>query len=114
LRTFSFYIHDQRYSVPTLQIVTVRDEERARELAQQRLAEGEHHLAIEVVEDQVELFRLERQGARRPSCQLKNPSALSPLKGSLPANPAQGPFHLEAPSRARREECPSTSKAISA
>ncbi|MDO9472721.1 MAG: hypothetical protein Q7J28_06660 [Caulobacter sp.] len=63
MRTFSFYIHDQRYSVPTLQIVTVRDEERARELAQQRLYEGEHHLAVEVVEGQDELFRLERQGA---------------------------------------------------
>ena len=60
LRTFSFYIHDKRYSVPTLQIVTVRDEDRARELALQRLAEGEHHLAVEVVEGQTELFRLER------------------------------------------------------
>ena len=63
LRTFSFYIHDQRYSVPTLQIVTVRDEARARELAQQRLDEGEHHLAVEVVEGQTELFRLARQPA---------------------------------------------------
>ncbi|MDP2260354.1 MAG: hypothetical protein Q8J89_11630 [Caulobacter sp.] len=63
LRTFSFYIHDRRYSVPTLQIVTVRDEGRARELAQQRLDEGEHHLAVEVVEGQDELFRLERQDA---------------------------------------------------
>jgi len=63
MRTFSFYIHDKRYSVPTLQIVTVRDEERARELAQQRLYEGEHYLAVEVVEGQDELFRLERQGA---------------------------------------------------
>ena len=63
LRTFSFYIHDKRYSVPTLQIVTVRDEDRARELAQQRLDEGDHHLAVEVVEGQTELFRLERQSA---------------------------------------------------
>lgn len=63
LRTFSFYIHDTRYSVPTLQIVTVRDEARARELAQQRLDEGEHHLSVEVVEGQTELFRLERQSA---------------------------------------------------
>jgi len=63
VRTFSFYIHDKRYSVPTLQIVTVRDEARARELAQQRLDEGDHHLAVEVVEGQTELFRLDRQHA---------------------------------------------------
>jgi hypothetical protein len=62
MRTFSFYIHDRRYSVPTLQIVTVRDEDRARELARQRLEEAEHHLAVEVLEDQTELFRLERAG----------------------------------------------------
>lgn len=63
LRTFSFYIHDQRYSVPTLQIVTVHDEARARELAQAHLDEGDHHLAVDVVEGQTELFRLERQPA---------------------------------------------------
>lgn len=60
MRTFSFYIHDRRYSVPTLQIVTVRDEIRARELAQQRLEEGDYHLAVEVLEGQTELFRLDR------------------------------------------------------
>lgn len=61
MRTFSFYIHDKRYSVPTLQLVTVRDEARARELARQRLEETDHHLYIEVVEDQTELFRLGRE-----------------------------------------------------
>lgn len=63
MRTFSFYIHDRRYSVPTLQLVTVRDEERARELARQRLDETEEHLAVEVVEGQTELFRLSREAA---------------------------------------------------
>ena len=63
MRTFSFYIQDRRYSVPTLQIVTVRDDARARELAQQRLDENEHYMSIEVVEEQSELFRLERQDA---------------------------------------------------
>ncbi|MES2034567.1 MAG: hypothetical protein V4466_10345 [Pseudomonadota bacterium] len=61
MRTFSFYIHDRRYSVPTLQLVTVRDESRARELALARLEETEHHLSVEVVEDQTELFRLSRE-----------------------------------------------------
>lgn len=60
MRTFSFYIHDKRYSVPTLQIVTVRDEARARELASQRLDETDHHLEVEVHEEDTELFRLRR------------------------------------------------------
>lgn len=63
MRTFSFYIHDRRYSVPTLQLVTVRDEDRARELALQRLEETDHHLAVEVVEGQTELFRLSREAS---------------------------------------------------
>jgi len=63
IRTFSFYIHDRRYSVPTLQLVTVRDEARARELARLRLEETEEHLYIEVLEDQTELFRLSREMA---------------------------------------------------
>ena len=61
MRTFSFYIHDRRYSVPTLQLVTVRDEARARELANQRLQETEEHLAVEVVEGATELFRVSRE-----------------------------------------------------
>ncbi|WP_150131337.1 hypothetical protein [Caulobacter mirabilis] len=63
MRTFSFYIHDRRYSVPTLQLVTVRDEDRARELARQRLEETEEHLAVEVTEGAVELFRVSREAA---------------------------------------------------
>ncbi|HYE47573.1 MAG TPA: hypothetical protein VEA44_17540 [Caulobacter sp.] len=60
MRTFSFYIHDRRYSVPTLQIVDAPDEDHARELAQKRLDETMAHLAIEVVEDDQRLFELTR------------------------------------------------------
>ena len=60
MRTFSFYIHDSRYSVPTLQLVNASDEDHARELAQQRLDETMAHLAIEVVEDDTRLFELSR------------------------------------------------------
>jgi len=60
VRIFSFYIHDTRYSVPTLQIVNAPDEDQAREIAQQRLDESMAHLAIEVVEDDRRLFELTR------------------------------------------------------
>lgn len=62
MRTFVFLIHDQRYSVPTLAIVTAPDEAGARVLAEQRLAETSHYEAIEVLEDETELFRLCRDG----------------------------------------------------
>lgn len=37
--TFTFYIRDARYSVPTLAIVDAHDEKTARELAAKRLVE---------------------------------------------------------------------------
>ena len=60
MRIFSFYIHDSRYSIPTLQLVDAVDEDRARELAQARLDESMAHLAIEVREDDTRLFELTR------------------------------------------------------
>lgn len=61
MRIFSFYIHDSRYSVPTLQIVSAADEAQARALAQVRLDEAMAHLAIEVMEDDRTLFELTRE-----------------------------------------------------
>jgi hypothetical protein len=60
MRTFHFFIEDERYTVPTLAIVTVRDERRALELARQRLEESPHHLAVEVCEDDASLARIVR------------------------------------------------------
>jgi len=60
LREYTFHIQDDRYSVPTLEFVVVRDEVRARELAAKRLHASEHHLAVEVFEDDALLFRLDR------------------------------------------------------
>ena len=62
MRTFVFFIHDTRYSVPTLNFVTAPDEATARALAQQRLDETDHYLAIDVVDGTTELFRLSRDG----------------------------------------------------
>jgi hypothetical protein len=58
VRTFSFYIHDVRYSAPTLQLVQAPDEAEARRRAQAWLDESDHHLAIEVFEDDQPVLRL--------------------------------------------------------
>lgn len=59
MRDFVFHIHDDRYSVPTLAIVTAASEARARELALSQLEES-HHTAVEVYEADRQLFRVER------------------------------------------------------
>lgn len=54
------YVHDDRYSVPTLVIVAALNEARAKEIAQNKLDESPHHRAVEVTVDEWTLFRLER------------------------------------------------------
>ena len=51
LKTYTLYIHDDRYSVPSLDAVTVRDDARAREVSQNRLMVSPHYRLIEVWED---------------------------------------------------------------
>jgi hypothetical protein len=51
LKTYTLYIHDDRYSVPSLDAVTVRDDERAREIGQNRLVVSPHYHLVEVWED---------------------------------------------------------------
>lgn len=64
LRNFSLYIHDRRYSVPTLEFIVVPDEDLAREAAQHRLERSEDYQAIEVCESEQPLFRIERPEMR--------------------------------------------------
>ena len=56
LRTFSCFITDDRYSVPTLTFLLVADEAFARELALRRLLESPHHRKIEVLENGEPVF----------------------------------------------------------
>jgi hypothetical protein len=61
VKTFSFFIYDRRYSVPTLQFVLVADEARARELARAELLASPEHIAIDVRDEQNAVFREERR-----------------------------------------------------
>jgi predicted GNAT superfamily acetyltransferase len=48
VRTYLLYVHDERYSVPTLDTIVVADDERAREVAAARLIASQHHRSVEV------------------------------------------------------------------
>jgi hypothetical protein len=50
LKTYVLYIHDDRYSVPTMDTLTVSSDARARELAVQRLGSSEHYRGVEIWE----------------------------------------------------------------
>lgn len=60
MKTYTLYIHDDRYSVPSLDAVTVRDDERALEVAKDRLASSPNYRLIEVWEDDRFIGKFER------------------------------------------------------
>ena len=60
MRDYTFHVHDNRYAVPTLQFLLVRDVTRARQMAEEHLRASRHCLAIEVFEGGELLFRLDR------------------------------------------------------
>jgi hypothetical protein len=69
-RTFQIFIDDNRYTVPSLYIVTVRSEQRAREIAERLVQESDHHLGAEICENGEPLMTLgsyaERAAAALP------------------------------------------------
>jgi hypothetical protein len=60
MQDYIFHVHDDRYAVPTLEFVAAKDDIGVRALAKQRLRASQHHLAIEVFEDDALLFRVAR------------------------------------------------------
>ena len=60
VRTYILYVHDDRYSVPTLDTVIVRNDARAIEIADKRLASSAHYGAVEVWEDERLVYRTNR------------------------------------------------------
>lgn len=60
MRTFTFLIQDDRYTVPTVAFVVARDEPEARTLANERLTDSRHHRSIEVSEGEIVLFSVSR------------------------------------------------------
>ena len=60
MHTFSCFVTDDRYSVPTLTFLMVADAALARELALRRLLESPHHRRVEVLEDGEPVFTRDR------------------------------------------------------
>jgi hypothetical protein len=58
VRDFEIYIDDSRYATPTFVLVQASDEQGARAIAAQKLAEDERHRGVEVWESGVRLFGL--------------------------------------------------------
>lgn len=66
MKTYVLYIHDDRYSVPTLDSITVADDERAKEVAAERLASSPHYRAAELWEDDRLVEKLARPAPPTP------------------------------------------------
>jgi hypothetical protein len=62
MRTFHFFIRDERQPAPELAVVTVSSADRALELARKRLEASPHHLAVEIHEGGEMVARIERDG----------------------------------------------------
>lgn len=67
LKTYMLYVHDDRYSVPNLDTVTVRDDERAIEIATQRLSSSPHYRLVEMWEDDRLVCRIGRDDVDAPT-----------------------------------------------
>lgn len=57
---YTLFIHDDRYSVPSLDAVTAADDRSVRTIATARLDGSTHYQAIEIWDDEREVGRIER------------------------------------------------------
>jgi hypothetical protein len=60
VRSYFFYINDSRYSVPTLLVVNARGDDHCLTQAREYLLRSPHYEAIEVVDGEREVGRVER------------------------------------------------------
>ncbi len=51
VKTYTLYVHDSRYAVPSLMTVEMRDDERVRQFAAEQLTRSPHYTAVEIWED---------------------------------------------------------------
>jgi hypothetical protein len=60
LEIYVLYIHDDRYSVPTIDSFVAKDDEEANQRAGERLHSSPHYFAIDLWRDERRVARLER------------------------------------------------------
>jgi hypothetical protein len=78
MRTFSIFIMDERYAVPTVALINVDDLLRAAEVAQARLEESPHHQSVELFEDDRPLALFDREGIIWHEAVTKGPRCEAP------------------------------------
>jgi hypothetical protein len=69
LKTYTLYITDDRYSVPSLDAVIVSTDKLAQAIAQERFAVSTHYSAIEIWEDERFVAKIERPPGPGDPCQ---------------------------------------------
>jgi hypothetical protein len=60
LNVYVLYIHDDRYSVPTVDSLRASDDERAKQLLRERLQASPHYFAVALWQDERFVDRIEK------------------------------------------------------
>ena len=61
LKAYILYIDDERYMVPTMEVVNALSDAAVRQLARARLESGTHYLAVEIFEFNRKVGRVARK-----------------------------------------------------
>jgi hypothetical protein len=69
LKTYTLYITDDRYSVPSLDVTIVSTDKLAQAIARKRFAVSTHYSAIEIWEDDRLVAKIERPQGLGDPCQ---------------------------------------------
>ncbi len=67
MTTYTLYVHDGRYVVPTLLTIEARDDEGARAEARRRLETSQHYTAVEIWDDERKVARVTLDPPEGPS-----------------------------------------------
>lgn len=59
MKTYTLYVHDGRYTVPTLLTIDARDDDSACAHARQHLRNSEHYKTVEVWDDERLVARID-------------------------------------------------------
>ena len=67
MNVYVLYIHDNRYSVPTVDSLRASDDASAKQLLKQRLESSPHYFAVALWQDERFVARIETSANRGPA-----------------------------------------------
>jgi hypothetical protein len=67
LNVYVLYIHDDRYSVPTVDSINASDDETAKQILRERLGTSSHYYAVALWHDDRFVERIEKYTPSQPS-----------------------------------------------